>query len=99
MAVAKQLEDLLLGISLYYTVVMGSIADILAKKDFSEPPEIKLIKDFVKDKFQSEVNITIHPRQIIISAPSASLIGTLRMHSHELSQACKTDKRLVFRIG
>ena len=78
---------------------MGSIADILAKKGFAEPPEIKIIKDFVKDKFQSDVSITIHPKQIVISAPSAALIGTLRMHSHELAQLCKTDKRLVFRIG
>ena len=78
---------------------MSSIGDVLAKKDFDEPPEIRLIKNYVLEQFQSPVVVAIKGKQIIISAHSAALAGTLRMHSHELAQMCKTDKKLVFRIA
>lgn len=81
---------------------MSSIGDILAgkaKKQYDEPPEIKIIKKYVRDKFQSDVTITIQPKRIVVSAKSSALAGTLRMHSYELSQLCDTNKRLVFRVG
>jgi hypothetical protein len=78
---------------------MSSIADILGKKSYGEPPEIKLIKDFVRQNFQSTVSVTIQPTQIIITTPSSALAGTLRMHGHKIAELCETDKRLVFRIG
>ena len=78
---------------------MDDLGDILSRKRFTEPPEIKIIKQFVLEKFDEEVAITVKPKQIIIGAPNAALAGSLRMHLHELTQLCKTDKRLVLRIG
>ena len=78
---------------------MSSIGDILAKKGFDEPKEIKIIKKYVRDNFQSDVIITIQPKQIVIAASSAALAGTLRLHSYELAQLCQTNKRLIFRVG
>ncbi|HLB66508.1 MAG TPA: hypothetical protein VJJ78_02865 [Candidatus Saccharimonadales bacterium] len=78
---------------------MDNLREILGKKRFNEPPEIKIIKKFVRDKYDEEVAITVKPKQIIIGAPNAALAGSLRMHLHELTQLCKTDKRLVLRIG
>jgi hypothetical protein len=78
---------------------MSSIGDILAKRGLNQPDEIKIIKDYVKNNFQAKVAVTVGPKQIAIACSSAALAGTLRMHSHELSKLCKTDKRLVFRIG
>ena len=78
---------------------MSSIADILAKKDYDEPPEIQIIKEFVRESFNSNVGVTMQPKQIIITTSSAALAGTLRMHIHTITELCGTDKRLVFRIG
>ncbi|HSX44476.1 MAG TPA: hypothetical protein VLE69_04270 [Candidatus Saccharimonadales bacterium] len=77
---------------------MSSIGDILAKKDFQEPPEVGLIKKYVQNKFKSNVSVTVQEKQIIISARSAALAGTLQLHRHELAQVCQTDKKLIFRI-
>ncbi len=78
---------------------MSSIGDILKNKSFKEPAEIAIIKNFVKDKYQSSVSVAVRENQITISAPNAALAGTLRHDSQELSQLCQTKKRLVFRIG
>ena len=78
---------------------MDDLGDILSRKRFTEPPEIKIIKQFVLEKFDEDVAITVKPKQIIIDAPNAALAGSLRMHLYELQKLCKTDKRLVLRIG
>lgn len=74
------------------------IGSILGDK-WETPPEIKAIKDYVRNKFKSNVGVTIQPNQIVISAASAALAGTLRLHIRELQNVTKTDMRLVIRIG
>jgi hypothetical protein len=78
---------------------MSSIADILANKQYDEPTEVQVIKEFVRESFKSNVSVTMQQKQIIITTPSAALAGTLRMHVHTITELCGTDKRLVFRIG
>ena len=75
-----------------------SLADIMSGK-WQQPPEIKVIKDFVRDKFNEDVDVSIGPRQINITVSGAALAGALRMHIHELQKSLKTDKKLVIRIG
>jgi hypothetical protein len=60
---------------------------------------VKIIKDFVRDKYQQSVRVTVQTDRIIIGVPGAALAGTLRMQLHELEAHCKTTKRLVLRIG
>ncbi len=78
---------------------MSSLADILAKKQFEEPAEVQIIKEFVRETYASEVGVTIQPKQIIITTRSAALAGTLRMQLHTLTELCNTDKKLILRIG
>ena len=78
---------------------MSSIGDVLAKRNLQEPPEIGIIKKYVQEKFDSSVSVTVQDKQIIISAKSAALAGTLRLYSVEIAKICQTDKKLVFRIG
>jgi len=78
---------------------MSSIADIISKKKYDEPPEVQVIKEFVRETFASEVQVSIQAKQITITTKSAALAGTLRMHTNTISELCGTDKRLVFRIG
>ena len=76
-----------------------SLADLLAQKSFGEPSEIQVIKHFLKEHYDSECQVTIGPRQIIIIVNGASLAGALRMRLHELQALCQTEKRLIIRIN
>ncbi len=76
-----------------------NIGDLLSKSKYVEPPEIKLIKNYIREKFQSDATITVGPKQIVIAVSSAALAGTLRLHSHQMAEACQIDKRLVIRIS
>lgn len=75
-----------------------SIGDLLLKRDFDEPPEVRLIKEFIRKKFGAEVGVATQQNQIIISVSNGALAGALRMKLHELQKLCATDKKLVIRI-
>ena len=76
----------------------NSIGDLLGKRKFNEPPEMKIIKDFVRAKFDVTPGVTVGDREISITVPGSALAGALRAHLWELAQLCKTTKRLVIRI-
>ncbi len=73
--------------------------DIMANKDFDQPPEIILIKDFVRKHFQKEVGVSLQAHTITITVASAGLAGALRPLLFELKKELKTDKKLFIRIG
>lgn len=75
-----------------------SLFDIIARKDFDEPPEIRAIKQYVADHFQEAVEVIVRERDILVTANSAALAGTLRFHARQLQRAAKTDKRIMLRI-
>lgn len=75
-----------------------SLFDILSRKDFSEPPEIALIKDYIGTHLKADSEVVVHEREIIITVASAALAGTLRFHVRKLQEAAKTKKRLILRI-
>jgi hypothetical protein len=79
--------------------MMRQIGELFDKSRVEEPAEVRVIKDFVYEKFQVIPQITIQQTQIIIGVPSAALAGALRMHLHQLQQLCQTEKRLAIRIG
>lgn len=76
-----------------------AIGDLLPQGRFEEPPEVRIIKDFVVETFQQPAGVTVQPTQIIIQVKSAALAGALRTYLHDLQERCQTDKRLVIRIG
>lgn len=78
---------------------MDSLLDILGRKDFDEPIEIKRIKAYVQANFQEAVEVMVRERDIIITGNSSALINTLRLRTTDLQELSETDKRLVFRIG
>ncbi len=75
-----------------------SLADILARKDFDEPPEIKAIKQYVQTHFQEAVEVVVREREILVTSPSAALAGTLRFHVRHLQKAAQTNRRIVLRV-
>lgn len=78
---------------------MDSVQDILERKDFTEPPEVAVIKQYVQTEFQIAVSVLMRERNIVVIVPSAALANTLRLRSPALRRLCRTDKRLIFRIG
>jgi len=72
---------------------------MLARRDLDEPPEVRAIKDYVRRFYDAEVNVAAGPHNIIVSARSAALIGSLRLNLPKLEKAANTDKRLILRIG
>lgn len=76
----------------------NSLADLLAKKDFEEPAEMRAIKDFVQQYYQADVEVQLREREIIVTTASAALANTLRLKMNELRAAAQTDKKIVLRI-
>lgn len=76
-----------------------AIGDLLANRFDKEPPEIKIIQDYVQKTFQETVAVSIRERHIVIHVRSSALAGTLRPHLYELKKLCNTKKQLSIRIG
>ncbi len=77
-----------------------SLGDLLAKRDFDEPSEIRAIKNYVRRYYNdAEVKVTMQPHTIVVAARSAALIGSLRLNLPKLEKAAATDKRILLRIG
>jgi len=79
---------------------MDGLGDILGRKDFDQPPEVRAIKDYVRRYYNdAEVNVKVQPHALVVSARSAALIGSLRMHLPKIQEAAQTDKRILLRVG
>lgn len=78
---------------------MESLEDLLGRYRPEEPDEIALAKRYIMDTFRAEAGVAINGESLIITVHSAALSNTLRLRTLELKEACKTTKRLVFRIG
>lgn len=86
--------------AIIYTTSMDNLQDILRGRVPAEPPEVAAIKAYVRTTFDKEVGVLVREREIIISAPSAPLIASLRLRTRDIKQQCQLDeRRLVFRIG
>lgn len=76
-----------------------SLGDLLARRDYDEPAEIRAIKAYVRRYYEADVKVTLQPHAIVVSARSAALIGSLRMNLPRLQEASGSDKRILLRIG
>jgi hypothetical protein len=79
---------------------MDNLADLLAQRQPSEPPEIQAIKNYVQQHFKQSVQVMVRERDVVITVRSSALAGALRMRTVDLTQLLDSaDKRLVFRVG
>lgn len=79
---------------------MESIFDLLSNRIPDEPPEIKIVKQYVRDNFRENAVVTARDKDIVVTVRSGSLAASLRMRTSEIKrQLGKSDKRLIFRIG
>lgn len=78
--------------------MVDAIGDLLPRKRFEEPEEVRIIKKFVFDKFGQTPGVTIQKNQIIITVRGAALAGALRPRLIELKGLLPQEARLVLRI-
>lgn len=79
---------------------MENIGDLLSKRNIpQEPDEIRLVKDYVKSEFNTDVQVAVKDGTIVITVASASLANMLRLRTMQLQAASKSRKRFVLRIG
>lgn len=76
----------------------NALGDLLHRDKYKEPPEVRIIKDFVQEKYGEEVGVIVRQNQIVIQVPGAALAGALRPHLQELKESCQT-KKLAIRIN
>jgi ribosomal protein L31E len=74
---------------------MDNISDILANKNVSEPPEIKIIKDFILKEYDEIVSVKIELNQIIIYVGNSALASNIRMNIPKIQAACNSSKRVA----
>lgn len=75
-----------------------SLGSLLDTDRFKQPPEIKIIKDFVRQTFDADAQVTIQERTITIGVHGSALAGALRPYIWQLTKECGTTKRLLIRI-
>jgi hypothetical protein len=75
-----------------------SVGDILSTRRSDEPPEIAVIKQFVREHYDAPCQVILRSDQIIIQVQSAGLAGSLRMKLHKLQNQLDTTRRLSIRI-
>jgi len=79
---------------------MQGLSDILQRRDFDEPMEVRAIKEYVRRYYNdAEVRVTMQKHAIVVAARSAALIGSLRLNLPKLQDAAGTDKRILLRVG
>lgn len=76
-----------------------SLGDVLAKRNYGEPPEIKVIKEFVHDQIGITPSVSITTAGYVVRVPSAAAAGTLRTKLYQLQQELGPQRRVLIRIG
>jgi hypothetical protein len=78
---------------------MDSLQEIMGKKDFTPPDEVKAVADYVKRRYNSKSYVKLQRDTIVLSVPSSALAGTLQMERNRIIETCNITKKLAIRIG
>lgn len=79
---------------------MEQIGAILGgKKPIEEPPEIRIIKQFMLEEFNEPCQVMVRTKTIVITVENGALASKLHMQMDRLYSLTKTDKKLSVRIG
>ena len=78
---------------------MDNIEQLLKNRSFNEPPEIQIIKKFIKLNFEEDCLVKISSFKINIVVPNSALAGALREKLEALKAQLSTDKDISISIG
>lgn len=74
-----------------------SLGDLLQKFDRSEPPEIQIIKEYVKEHIGIEPGVAITKAGFIVSLPNSSAAGTLRFKLFQLQRQLGHERKIIIK--
>jgi hypothetical protein len=74
------------------------LGDVLAKRNYGEPPEIRIIKDFVQSHIGLVPSVSITPESYVVIVPSAAAAGALRVQLYTLQKLLPAKRRVIIRI-
>jgi hypothetical protein len=78
---------------------MDNLSDILANKNLREPPETKLIKEYVLNKYDEHVGVQVDLNKIIILVNNSALASSIRMCIPEIQKICGTKKQIAIYLN
>jgi len=78
---------------------MDNLDDILKNRDFNQPFEIKIIKDFIRINFDDQCLVKVTDLKILIVVSNSSLAGALKEKLESLKEKLDTKKNILIRIG
>lgn len=77
---------------------MDQLKDLLKNNSPPEPPQVKILKDYLAKNYEIETSVVVSNNSYLIFAPNAALAHKLRVGSLEISAECNLDKKLIIRI-
>jgi hypothetical protein len=77
---------------------MDSLYDLLAGRNFDEPPEVGAIKQFIRENYKADAEVAVREKDIVVTVGSAPLAGRLRFDIQRLRDFAKTEKHVILRI-
>lgn len=80
-------------------MAMESLQEILSKKQFSPPNEAKLIKDYIKRRYESSCTVTVRKDGLTITVANSALAGSLQLEKPRIIKACSIKGKLFIRVG
>jgi hypothetical protein len=87
---------------------MDSLFTILSDRLPDEPPEIKIVKQYIREHFRENALVAADKTSITVTVRSSALAGTLRTRTSAIGKELEkalgksssgSAKRLIFRIG
>jgi len=75
-----------------------SLSDILGKREYSEPPEVAMIKDFVKAEIGETPKVSVSHGNFIVQISSSAAAGNLRYKLFQLQRSIGHAHKIIIRV-
>jgi hypothetical protein len=78
---------------------MDSLQEIMGRKNFQAPDEVKSIKEYILRRYKSRCSVRLERDSIVLLLPGSALAATVQLEREQLIEACNINKKLFIRNG
>ena len=78
---------------------MDSLQEIMGRKNFDAPDEIKLVKEYILRRYKSRCSVRLERDRLVLLLPGSALAATVQLEREQLIEACNINKKLFIRYG
>lgn len=75
-----------------------SLSDILGKRQYSEPPEVAIIKEFVKSEIGETPKVSVSDGNFYVLISSSAAAGNLRFKLFQLQRSLGHAHKIIIRV-